>query len=43
MKTTTAQKNPIKPILLNQSTEKILLSIYFYRYMTALDVAHYFT
>jgi hypothetical protein len=40
MKTTTAQKKPIKPILLNQSTEKILLSIYFYRYMTALDVAH---
>jgi hypothetical protein len=40
MKTTTAQKTSIKPILLNQSTEKILLSIYFYRYMTALDVAH---
>lgn len=40
MKTTPTHKRAIKPFVLTQRTEEIIKTVYFYRYMTALDVAH---
>lgn len=40
MKTARARKPAKKPFIINQGIEKILRTIHFYRYMTALDVAH---
>jgi hypothetical protein len=36
------QKHPNTPLILTQRVEEILRAVYFYRYLTALDIAHLF-